>query len=374
MDKKNYVCIFPGLLNYHLIKDVGLLPYAMGRFFNYNSYILTYKNDNYSLLNDELKGGYLKLIYLDKIFNRETRDVVIYLLKHSRNIDVLQSFNLHDTLGLFVYFTIFKLLNRSGKVYVKLDADDLIIKLLIGKKGISGYMQRFMINHLIDVTSVESTGSYKKLTESNIIPEDKLILVPNGICIQSDLEISDKDNIILTVGHLGTQAKATEVLLEAFSKIQDLQDWKLVLLGTVEESFKSYIEKYFNENPHLKDKVLFEGYISNRDDIYSYYAKSKIFCFPSRSESFGIALVESAYFGCYLLTTDVGGARDVLNVTDYGELIKMDDSDYLASRLQNFITDHVEIERDPNELMKKVNENFNWAALCKIIEEKLNQT
>ncbi|HSP88717.1 MAG TPA: glycosyltransferase, partial [Ignavibacteriaceae bacterium] len=91
-----------------------------------------------------------------------------------------------------------------------------------------------------------------------------------------------------------------------------------------------------------------------------------------RSESFGIALIESAYFGNYILTTDVGGARDILNVIDYGELIKMDDSDYLAGRLQELILNPEKYERDPNELMNKVNDNFNWSNLCKKIYEKLN--
>ena len=37
--KKNYVCIFPGFRNFHLVKDVGLLPYTMGKYFNYNAAI-----------------------------------------------------------------------------------------------------------------------------------------------------------------------------------------------------------------------------------------------------------------------------------------------------------------------------------------------
>ncbi len=110
----------------------------MGKFFNYNSNILTYNNDDYSYLDNELNGDYLNLIYLEKKFNTETRDVIYYLLKNSRSIDVLQSFNLHDTFGLFSFFFIYKLLNRKGKVYVKLDADDLIISLYWGKRVFTG--------------------------------------------------------------------------------------------------------------------------------------------------------------------------------------------------------------------------------------------
>jgi glycosyltransferase involved in cell wall biosynthesis len=371
-NKKNYVCIFPGLFNYHLIKDVGLLPYIMGKYFNYNSYILTYNNDNYNLLKDELKGEYLNLIFLEKKFNTETRDVIYYLLKNSKDIDVLQSFNLHDTLGRFIYFLIYKMLNRNGKAYVKLDADDLILSLLVEKKGLYRVMQNFMIKYLIDSMSVETIKSYKRLIETDTIPSNKLIHVPNGIYIQSNVKVSEKKKYILTVGQLGTNAKATEILLEAFSKIEILDDWKLILIGRVEESFNGYIDEFFIINPHLMDKVIFKGYISDREEIYSYYSESKIFCFPSRSESFGIALIESAYFGNYLLSTDVGGARDILNVTDYGELIKMDDSDYLAGRLQELILNPEKLENDTEELKTKVNDNFNWTNLCKKIYDKLN--
>lgn len=371
-DKKNYVCIFPGLLNYHLIKDVGLLPYTMGKFFNYNAYILTYNNDDYYYLQDQLKGEYLKLIFLEKKFSNETRDVMLYLVKNSRNIDVLQSFNLHNTIGVFIYFFIYKILNRRGKAYVKLDADDLITSILIENKGLMELMQKFMIKYLIDCMSVESYKAYKRLTESNTIPSNKLLYLPNGIYIESDTQILEKKNYILTVGHLGTKAKATEILLEAFSKIEKLNDWRLILVGSVEESFKEYIDNYFKINPHLKNKVIFKGYISERDVIYRYYSESKIFCFPSISEGFSLALMEAAYFGDYLLATDVGGARDILNVTDYGELIKMDDINFLAERIQEIILNWKKYGKDPNEMMFTVNENFNWAKLCKKIYEKLN--
>ena len=207
MVKKKYVCIFPGLLNYHLIKDVGLLPYAMGKFFNYNSNILTYNNDDYSYLDNELDGNYLNLIYLEKKFNTETRDVISYLLKNSKSIDVLQSFNLHDTLGLFSFFLIYKIINRNGKVYVKLDADDLIISLLVEKKGLYRYMQNFMIKHMINLMSVESSKSYKKLTEHNTIPSDKLIQIPNGIYINSNIEIPEKKELYTKCGTFRNKSK-----------------------------------------------------------------------------------------------------------------------------------------------------------------------
>ena len=370
-NNQNYVCIFPGLMNYHLIKDVGLLPYTMGKYFSYNAHVLTYNNDDYEYLQEDLNGEYLRLIFLEKKHSTETRDVISYLIKNSRNIDVLQSFNLHNTLGLFSYFLIYKILNRKGKAYVKLDADDLMASLLIKNKGIFGFMQKFMINYLIDCISVESCRLYDKLIETNTISADKLICVPNGISIEYKA-INEKKNNILAVGQVGTIAKATDILLEAFSKIDKLDDWKLILIGSIEESFKEYIDKYFKSYPHLKDKIIFEGYLSDRDEIYKYYSESKIFCFPSRSESFGIALIEAAYFGNYILSTDVGGASDLLDKIDCGELIEKDNSDLLAERLQELILNWDKYKKDPDKLMARVDRSYNWTKLCKKIYDKLN--
>lgn len=370
--KNKYVCIFPGFRNFHLVKDVGLLPYTMGKYFDYNASILTYNNDVYSYLQGELKGEYLQLIFLEKKFKTETRDVLFYLMKNSRKIDVLQSFNLHDTLGIFSYFLFYKILNRKGKTYVKLDADDLMTSILINKDGLSGFIQKFMIKYLIDCISVESCKQHTKLIETKTIPSNKLIHVPNGIYINYDSKIVDKKNYMLTVGNLGTKAKATEILLEAFSKIKKLNDWKLILIGNIEKSFQDYIDKYFQKYPHLRDKVIFKGHISHREEIYKYYSESKIFCFPSRSESFGIALIEAAYFGNYLVTTEVGGAKDALDIIDYGELIKIDDSDYLAKRLQKLILSPEIFEKDPNKLREVVYDNYNWPKLCKKIYEMIN--
>ncbi len=360
-------------MNFHLIKDVGLLPYTMGKSFNYDAAILTYNNDNYDYLKEELNSEYLKLIFLNKKFKTETRDVLCYLIKNSRKIDVLQSFHLHDTLGIFSYFLIYKLLNPKGKTYVKLDADDLITSLLINKKGVSGFLQKITIKHLIDCISVESSKQYKKLIETGTISPNKLIHIPNGIYINYTTKMPEKKNYILTVGNIGTRAKATEVLLEAFSKIEKLDDWKLILIGSVEKSFEEeYIKKYFIKNPHLNDKVIFKGYVSERDEIYKFYSQSKIFCFPSRSESFGIALIEAAYFGNYIVTTDVGGAKDLLKIIDYGELIKMEDSGFLAERLQKLILNRGKLEKNPKKLMKEVKENYNWPNLCKKIYKMIN--
>lgn len=370
--KQKYVCIFPYLKNTHINKDVGLIPYTMDKYFHYDSYIITYENDDYSNLRD--KNPYLSLIFLKKIFNNPLLDISIILLK-IRNTNVLQVFFLQDTLNIVVFSLIYKILNKNGKFYVKLDADEYSISLLTKKNRIEKKIQNFMIKYLIDCVSIETSQNYRKLVDTKIIDSKKLIFLPNGLDDEFKIKVNNKkENYILTVGRIGTKQKATEVLLEAFSKIKNLEGWKLILIGEINQEFQQYIKNYFHENKNLQDKVLFKGHISNRDEIYEYYSKSKIFCLTSRWESFGIVLIEALYFGNYLVTTDVGAAKDVLKITNYGELIKKDDTEFLALRLQDLILNWHNYEKEQKLMMGLIRKNYNWKVICNILYKKLNET
>jgi glycosyltransferase involved in cell wall biosynthesis len=118
------------------------------------------------------------------------------------------------------------------------------------------------------------------------------------------------------------------------------------------------------------DKIIFKGYINDRNELYQLYADSKIFCFPSRTESFGISLVEASYFGNYILSTDVGAAPDLLSIYGYGELLDIDDPQGLAMKLQKLIKNlpNRDTISGSAELIK---ENYNWKTLCNKIVKKI---
>ena len=47
MKKIRFTTMFPLIENIHLVKDVGMIPYSMKKYFNYDSSIVTYKNLEY---------------------------------------------------------------------------------------------------------------------------------------------------------------------------------------------------------------------------------------------------------------------------------------------------------------------------------------
>jgi glycosyltransferase involved in cell wall biosynthesis len=352
-----------------------MIPFTMGKSFNYHASIVTYPNDDYSYMDQDLKDDNFELNLIKKRFKNHKYDIILYLIRNSRSIDVLQVFHFHDTLNILIYFLIYRSLNWKGKIYAKLDADYNLTTFLAEDKGFWPFIRNFILKHLVDVLSVETEENYQRLLDSHLNYQGKLIYLPNGVNIHvnHELQLDDKKDYILTVGRLGSEEKATEVLLEAFSRISDLKNWKLILIGDFEHQFQEYVKEYFQTNPHLREKVIFAGFIEDREKIYQYYAQSRIFCFTSRRESFGIALVEAAYFGNYLVSTDVGGARDVLKVTNYGELFETDNVPMLTNRLEDLINNWHKYEADPDHKLSLMEENFSWPYLCEKLYKKLNE-
>jgi glycosyltransferase involved in cell wall biosynthesis len=166
-------------------------------------------------------------------------------------------------------------------------------------------------------------------------------------------DIAQKENIILTVGRLGSREKNTEMILKAASKV-DFKEWKLICVGPVEKNkvdFKEYIDEFYINNPKFKNKVIFTGSIYNKKELWEYYNKSKVFLLPSRWESFGIVLVEALKFRNYIISTDVGGATDIINM-GYGEFIPQEDETYLSKVVQRLI--------DNEDYIKNEYEKISW--------------
>ncbi|MEN6330119.1 MAG: glycosyltransferase family 4 protein [Methanobacteriaceae archaeon] len=353
-----------------------MIPFTMGKVFNYNASIATYHNDDYNYLDQDLSHENFRLDFIKKRFKNQRYDIILYLVRKSRTIDVLQVFHFHDTLNILIYFLIYKSMNWNGKIYAKLDADYNLTTFLADDKGFWPLIRNFILKHLVDVLSVETEVNYQRLLNSKLDYRGKLIYLPNGVDLNiknHELQVDNKKDYILTVGRLGSKEKATEVLLEAFSNIQDLKNWKLVLVGDFEDQFQDYVNRYFERNPRLREKIVFAGFIEDREKIYQYYAQSKIFCLTSRRESFGIALVEAAYFGNYLLSTEVGGVRDILKVTDYGDLFEIDNVDMLTNKLEDLINNWDEYVSNTRQKMNLMDENFSWSHLCEKLYKKLNE-
>jgi len=366
-----YYVLYPKAENVHLIKDVGMIAYKLHKLYGYNSYIASYNNDKYYYLDEEVKG--IKMDFIQKK-NKNLINIFKYLSENSKNIDVLQIF--HMTFNSVVYALLYKFFNRRGIIFLKLDCTELILQKIKNMKSIERIFFNFFLSS-VDIIGVEQEYIFDRLKYLIGKHSNKLINVPNGIDFEADyfkkdINFKDKENIILNVGRIGSSEKATDLLMKAFSLIDEeiRKEWKLVFVGPVEDSFKETIEDFFQKYPNIKADIIFKGPIFNREELFQEYKKSKIFCLTSAYESFGIALIEAIACGNVIVSTRVGIAEEIVK-EGKGAVVNVGDYKAIAVELKKLMTSD-NLDKYSEEMKKYCKKQYNWDNIVENLHYRIN--
>lgn len=367
MNKRRYITIFPECEEVHLKKDVGMLPYSLGKYCDYEFSLVCYER---YFSKEHIEKFRIK--YIQKKHN-EIYDFALFILKNGKNIDILNLYHISSRRNIF-WILIYKLINPNGKVHIKLDADYRMLELVdMNPKSIKGKLKVYVLRNMVDLYTVESKCMKYILEKKWKI---KIKIIPNGIFRENDIDmpkIENKENLFLTVGRLGTEQKATEDLLEAYAMVADVINWKLMLVGPIESTFSKYLDNYFVRNPHLKNNIIIEGNVTDNNQLTYIYKRAKIFVLPSKWEGFPLVLMEALEWGEYLIVSDkVPSIDDVGNNGKYASVVKYNDVEQLAremlSATKNIITDQELQERN-----EWINSNFTWEVIVKKLDKYLNQ-
>lgn len=348
MAKKNITLIFYGFEEEHLGKDVFLVPYYLGKIYNMNVTIVCPATETNKKMPDVIKGVKIVRLSFEGGENPtgnsnyyKSRVVLSYVWKNAKSIDLLMTFHCNKSTHLMT--ALYKKGNSKGVCYIKADGNGIERMIKSDSK-----IKRFIYKHLINQTDIISFERIEDYNEHVSLVEKfglkpKIKLVSNGFDNEmlnelqiSEIEFSEKENIFLTVGRLGTYQKNTELLLSVLDSV-DLKDWKCYLVGPIEKKEKDFqkeIDVFFANRPDLKDKVIFTGAIYDKKELWNLYNRAKVFVLTSVFESFGIVLGEAYQFKNYILTTDVGGAREILS-NGFGEAF--DGKLNLQNKMQDII-------------------------------------
>jgi len=368
-----YCVLFPQAENLHLIKDVGMIAYKLNRLYGYEAQLACYENGSYPYLEKEVKG--LKINFIEKAFSNEILDGMNYLRINSKEIDLLQVF--HVTLRtIFCVFT-FKFFNKRGKIFLKLDCTEELIDKIKSLKGLKLKLFNMFISR-IDVIGVEQQNLYNELIK--LLPNSigKITNIPNGVDFDSlgdnfEYNFVGKRNIILNVGRIGSPEKGIEILIKAFSLIEDeiRKDWILKLVGPVTDDFNIYLDNFLKNNPKYNDSIVLEGAVYDRNRLFELYSEAKIYCSSSKFESFGISLLEGAAFGDVLVSTDTGIARELIG-SDNGVVVGTNDPVELSKGLSSIMKKNdEELEAMSKNTYYLCRESYNWDTIVAKLNEKI---
>lgn len=387
---KNFVLFYfsnGSLSKTALFKDIGMVIYYLTKNYNLNSKIVYTSNEvnpkikcfrNIKLKSIKFieKYNFLQKFFLkiDKLFFLKNYPFLNYLIKNAKKIDNLMLFHLGRDKFLIVF--LYKLLNKNGKIYLKMDVGKLN-----NRRRKRFILKNYMLDYLcqkIDLISCETKGTYNKILQEGLYGNDisnKLIWIPNGFdeeyIIKENINIKkfeEKDNYIISVGRIGTPEKNNELLLEAALNI-DLKDWKVLFVGGYTAEFKDKFTKGIKEYKDKEDKIILVGNIENKKELYYYYNRAKVFVLTSLKEGFPLVFPEALRFGNYILTTDVGGAQEITNDGKVGKILKTMLVSEIKDELLNIINGNIDLKSNYNKALKLAKDEFLWC--CHMNENKI---
>lgn len=386
MSKRINLAYFSVFNKMYLSKDTFLIPYYMA------------KNQNVPLrviYGSNIGDVELPKVYRGVVFGGHPRkcvrrrdeivDWVQYILPKARSINSLFfcGCSAHHMMLTWV------LLQINPKIVIVVFGDmeepqakDIFETGLIYRNGIVGRIKRaltqFYFNHVKFSVANESAygimeDTYRKNGWSGLLPLypclDDELFYNMGLRFRSWKE---KENIMISVGRIGNHQKNTDMLLDALSMV-NLKDWKVYLIGPITENFevgrpskyKQKIDDFFVKNPHLNGKVIFTGMIYDQKVLFDYYLRAKVYLSSARHEGFANVYSQAAACGCYIISTDVGGAKTASNNWKFGMKIKQEDAEGLAEAMQKVINDvksvDLSLQPEKNKFLysKCINNIFN---------------
>lgn len=158
-----------------------------------------------------------------------------------------------------------------------------------------------------------AVSRYVERKVKRIAPKSETKLVYNCVNINSTHNTSfQKEHIVITVGLIDNERtfylKGIDTYIEVARLLPEI---KFIIIG-MSKNLPFHIYKSMPDNIECTERVPHE-------ELEKYYSKAKVYCQFSRSESFGVAIVEAMYFGCIPVVTNVGGMPEV--VGDFGFVV-----------------------------------------------------
>ena len=173
---------------------------------------------------------------------------------------------------------------------------------------------------------VLTTGNLKEWKGNNTM------VIPNPLSFYPEAKAKLENKTVIAVGS-HSYIKGYDLLLLAWREvIRDHPDWVLTIYGKIDDN-KTYLKQA--ETLGLQDHVIFFHPVK---DIQHKYMESSIMVLPSRSEGFGMVLIEAMACGVPCVSFDCPeGPADIIGDGENGFLVANGNIEELASKIMVLI-------------------------------------
>lgn len=231
-------------------------------------------------------------------------------------------------------------------------------------------LNRFLLKRILNSGEVICSTSKDMKREIKKFYNDEVVLTPFGVDtkrFKSSTPILQKEYITIGITKNLEKIYGINYLIEAFAQLcnERKQDLKLLIVGDGTE--RENLQKLCKDKGILSN-VSFTGRVENKD-IPKYINEMDLLCFPSLSESFGVAAVEAQACGRPVVASKVGGLKEII-INDYnGYLIEPENVEDIKEKINLMLSDRkkmIEFSINARESIKK---NYDWYENAKVMSD-----
>lgn len=206
------------------------------------------------------------------------------------------------------------------------------------------------------------------LIEQDIFERDKVVVIHNGVDLERFAKTREYDaaepqklGAKFCVGTVGELApiKGQETFLRAAAIVSSRRDDVEFIVAGEDKSRtgenQRLLERMIDEL-NLSQRVRINGWV---DDVVELFRTFDVFVSASRSESFGIAMVEAMASGVPVIATMTAGAREIIDEDQTGVLVPIADAEAMALALGKLLDDPQRRERLTDDARRVVSERFS---------------
>jgi glycosyltransferase involved in cell wall biosynthesis len=236
----------------------------------------------------------------------------------------------------------------------------------------------FTLSRVSRVIAV-SEAVAKALKSQSIFPAERIKVVHNGLDfsrldnislpidrrrILEGLNLPVERRLVATVGDLNPLKGHEELLRAAARLVQRFDDVDFVIVGadqTRKREYRAYLASIAREL-ELGKRIHFVDWV---DDLAVFMRSIEVFVSSSRSESFGLAILESMACGTPVVATRTGGAQELIGDQKAGLLVNIGDSSALANAIASLLENPVLANEIAAAASVRARENFGLEQMVK---------
>ena len=165
---------------------------------------------------------------------------------------------------------------------------------------------------------------------------------------------------ILFVGRYENE-KGFDVLLQALQRVASASDVTLTAVGTgsLEVAYRELAREL-----GISDRVKFVGRLFGAELVAAYH-RASVFVLPSRSEPFGLVMLEAMACGTPFVGTAVGGVAEVAEHEQTGLLVPSEDPAAMAAAISRLLSDDTLARRLAENARRMIEQQFSWEIVAK---------